>query len=138
MPSNNPLQRSGIDKVPGRLLNGTVRRMSRRDCNLVCSIAALLAGVTASVTYATEPAASKLAEERVVSLVQARLQGERRNGLFSIRTPTFQPQRGTWWVFLIQKAEPRLVDGDMLAEVNDTTEKVCLQPATAVLKEPCA
>ena len=112
--------------------------MDRRNRNLLCSLVSVLAGVVASATFAAEPAASRLSEERVVSLVQARLRNEQRSSQFSIRKPSFQPQRGTWWVFLIQKSEPRVVDGDMLAEVNDMTEKVCLQQANAVLKEPCA
>jgi hypothetical protein len=80
----------------------------------------------------------RLSEKQVAILVRSELRKQGLADRFSLRKPSFQLDRGTWWVFLIQRKAPYAIDGDKLAEVSDKSEKVCLQQAIAVLPEPCA
>jgi hypothetical protein len=76
-----------------------------------------------------DSATRNLTPEAVSSLVKAELRHRGLENKFSARAPQYISDKRQWWVFLIQAKPPFVVDGDMLAVVNDATEKVCIDQA---------
>ena len=100
---------------------------------------ALVAVLLTAMPCAAGQTGPRLNEHSVVALVKEEMRKTGGLSRYNLRKPSYQSERGVWRVDLRRKGPPYVVDGDLRAEVNDRTGKVCIrQTMTPPVGEPCA